>query len=232
MFFLIDNPFFQSWDKIRPLVTKFFWFAVIIILGFVCAWVVKKFLSFLLKLVRFDSLCFRIGFSSALSKAGITRLPSDIAGILVYWILAFLFLLAGMSSLNMAAVDQMVNSLFSYLPHFLIAILVFIIGYVLAQFLSRATLIALVNAQIKAAKPISILVQLLILILFIAMGIEQLGVAKGVVIATFSIFFGGVVLALAIAFGLGGKDIAKDFLNKRLKSSKEPKTKPDELSHL
>lgn len=232
MFFLIDNPFFQSWDKIRPLVTKLFWLAVIVILGFVAAWIGRRVFSFVLKLVKFDSLCFRIGFSSALSKAGITRSPSDIVGILVYWVLVFLFLLAGMSSLNVAAVDQMVNSLFSYLPHFLVAIFVFIIGYVLAQFLGRATLIGLVNAQVKGAKPIAFLVQILILILFIAMGIEQLGIAKGVVIATFSIFFGGVVLALAIAFGLGGKDIAKDFLDKRLKSSKETKTKPDEISHL
>jgi hypothetical protein len=73
---------------------------------------------------------------------------------------------------------------------------------------------------------------MLIIILFSAMAIEQLGIARGIVVATFAISFGGVVLASAVAFGLGGKDIAREILERRFKVHKEEKPKPDEFSHL
>jgi hypothetical protein len=186
----------------------------------------------ILKGVRFDTLCYRIGLSTALARANVRRTPSEITGLILYWVVIFLFLLVSLSTLNVGAVDQMAASFLVYLPRFLIAVLVLIFGYLLAGFVGRAILIALVNAQVKSAKPISIAVHVLILILFMAMGIEQLGIAKGVVVATFSILFGGVVLALAIAFGLGGKDMAKDFLEKKVKSTGEPKKKPDDISHI
>jgi hypothetical protein len=62
------------------------------------------------------------------------------------------------------------------------------------------------------------------------MTFEQLGIAKTVIVAAFSITFGGIVLALAIAFGLGAKDAAKDFIDKRFKKDSEPKD--EEFSHL
>jgi hypothetical protein len=137
-----------------------------------------------------------------------------------------------LSTLNVQVIDDLTSSFLLYLPHFFIAVLVLIFGYFFAGFVGRALLIALVNAQVKSAKPISITVHILILILFLTMGIEQLGIAKGVVVVTFSILLGGVVLALAIAFGLGGKDMAKDFLEKKAKASSEPRKKPDEFSHI
>jgi len=102
----------------------------------------------------------------------------------------------------------------------------------LSMFFSGGALIGLVNAQVRSAKLIAGLFQILILIFFSAMAIEQLGIARGIVVATFAISFGGVVLATAIAFGLGGKEMAKDILERRFKGAKEEKAKPDEFSHL
>lgn len=229
---LISSFFVQFWERLKILSPKVLEFLLIIVLGFVLAWILKVVVREILKTVKFDSLCYRIGLSSALARANVKRTPSEITGLTVYCVVIFLTLLVSLSSLNIRAVDQMASSFLVYLPRFLIAVLVLIFGYLLAGFVGRAILIALVNAQVKSAKPISIAVHVLILILFLAMGIEQLGIAKGVVVATFSILFGGVVLALAIAFGLGGKDMAKDFLEKRAKSSREPKKKPDEFSHI
>ncbi len=231
-FILISSFFVQFWERLKILSPKVLEFLLIIVLGFVLAWILKVVVREILKTVKFDSLCYRIGLSSALARANVIRTPSEIIGLIVYCVVIFLILLVSLSTLNIRAVDQMASSFLVYLPRFLIAVLVLIFGYLLAGFVGRAILIALVNAQVKSAKPISIAVHVLILILFLAMGIEQLGIAKGVVVATFSILFGGVVLALAIAFGLGGKDMAKDFLEKRAKSSREPKKKPDEFSHI
>jgi hypothetical protein len=228
----LTSPIVEFWEKIAYVGPKLLELIIIFVLGFLIGWLLKLLIRAILTAVKFDQFCFRIGFSTALQRASIMRSPTEIIGLLVYWVVVFLFILTGFSALKVTAVDQMIASLFSYLPHFLLAILVFIFGYLLAQFLSRAFLIALVNAEVKYARFIAGGVQILIIFLFIAMGIEQLGIARGVVVATFSIFFGGVVLALAIAFGLGGKDLAKDILEKRLKPPSEAKSKPDEISHL
>ena len=229
---ILTSPIVEFWEKIAYVGPKLLELIIIFVLGFLAGWFLKLLVRAILSAVKFDQFCFRIGFSTTLQRASIMRSPSEIVALLSYWVVVFMFILAGFSALKVTAVDQMIVSLFSYLPHFLLAILVFILGYLLAQFLSRTLLIALVNAEVKYARFIAGGVQILIIFLFIAMGIEQLGIARGVVVATFSIFFGGLVLALAIAFGLGGKDMAKEILEKRLKPPSETKSKPDEISHI
>lgn len=229
---ILTSPFVEFWEKIVFLGPRLLELIIIFVAGFLIGWLLKLFVRAVLTAIRFDVLCFRIGFSAALQKASVIRSPTEIVALLTYWVVVFLFILAGLSVLKSAAVDKLIASLFSYLPHFLIGILVFVVGYLLSHFLSRALLIALVNAEVKYARFIAGAVQILIIVLFIAMGIEQLGIARGVVVATFSIFFGGVILALAIAFGLGGKEIAREILEKRLKPPSETKSKPDEISHI
>ena len=87
--------------------------------------------------------------------------------------------------------------------------MIFIIGYVIAGFVSRAVLIAAVNSGYHYAKIIAEAVRLCLIVMILAMVLEQLNVAPSIVNAAFSIMFGGVVIALAIAFGAGGIDAAR-----------------------
>ncbi|MCK4403727.1 MAG: hypothetical protein KAW02_01430 [candidate division Zixibacteria bacterium] len=222
----------QSWKKIAGFAPDALQLIIIIILGFILAWLLKLIVREVLKVVKFDVFGYRVGMTSVLSKASITHSPSEVIGIIIYWCAVLLFFLIALGTLELYAVDHLVTSIFTYIPRFVIAIFVFLLGYFLSRFLSRAILIGLVNAHVKSAKLIATLFQILIIILFSAMAIEQLGIARGIVVATFAISFGGVVLASAIAFGLGGKDLAKDILERRFKAPKEEKTKPDEFSHL
>jgi fucose permease len=107
-----------------------------------------------------------------------------------------------------------------------------VVGYFVSRFLGRATLIALVNSQYRSARLIAFLVRGIILIFFIAVATDYIGVGRGIVEATFAIILGGFVLALAIAFGLGGRDIARETLERKLRSLEERKRESDEISHL
>lgn len=222
----------ESWRKIASFGPSLLQLIIILILGLIVAWLLKVIVRYLLALIRFDVLSYRMGLSSVLNKASINRTPTEMVELIIYWCVLFLFFLIALGSLNIYAVDHLIVSIFTYIPKFVIAIFVFLIGYFLSRFLSRAALIGLVNAQVRSARLIASLFQILILIFFSAMAIEQLGIARGIVVATFSISFGGVALALAIAFGLGGKEMAKDILERRFKGGKEEKAKPDEFSHL
>jgi len=222
----------ESWKKIASFGPNLLNLILILILGFVIAWLLKLVVRNLLTLIKFDVLSYRVGISSALDKASIRRTPTEVVGVVIYWCALFLFFLIALGTLDIYAVDNLIASIFAYIPQFVIAVFVFLLGYFLSRFLSRAALIGLVNAQVRSARLIASLFQILILIFFLAMAIEQLGIARGIVVATFAISFGGVVLALAIAFGLGGKEMAKDILERRFRGVKEEKGKPDEFSHL
>jgi hypothetical protein len=222
----------DSWNKIAAFAPEALQLIVIVVAGFIIAWLLKVIVRYLLKVIKFDVFGYRVGMTAVLSKASMERSPSEVIGIIVYWCVVFLFFMIALGTLDVYAVDNLVASIFDYIPQFVIAIFVFLLGYFISRFFSRAILIGLVNAHVRSAKLIASLFQILIIILFAAMAIEQLGIARGIVVCTFAISFGGVVLATAIAFGLGGKDIAKDMLERRFKASKEEKSKPDEFSHL
>jgi uncharacterized membrane protein len=102
------------------------------------------------------------------------------------------------------------------------------VGYLLSNFFGRAALIALVNAGTKNAGMISKFTRFTVFVFSATMALEQLGIGRDTVIIAFTIIFGGVVLAGAIACGLGGKDIARDYLEKKMKED----DKKDEIHHL
>jgi Mechanosensitive ion channel, conserved TM helix len=203
---------------------------VVLILGVLIGWAVKTTVSRVLVTAKFDQYSGRVGLSQALTKGGVRETPAHWVGRIAYWVIVLVFLMLGLEVLNLSPVDQFVAQVFSYLPHMLIAVVILIVGFLLGNFFARATLIAAVNAQIQEARFLARAVRIAIILLAMAMAFEQLGIAKTVIVATFSITLGGVVLALAIAFGLGARDSAKDFIEKRLK--KERESKEEDFSHL
>jgi hypothetical protein len=106
-----------------------------------------------------------------------------------------------------------------------------VVGYLLSNFVSQAVLIAAVNAGIPPARVVAACSRWGVQLVAVAMALEQLGIARNIVVVGFGITLGGVVLAAAIAFGLGAKDLAKEFLERRL-GSKPRDRAPDDLRHL
>jgi hypothetical protein len=107
------------------------------------------------------------------------------------------------------------------------------VGWVLANFLGHATLIGAVNAGVDFAPFIARSVRWLVMILASSMAFIHLGIAQQMVVAIVSVLFGGFILALAIAFGFGGKELAKEFLEKKVKKGEgEKKDRKEEVSHL
>ena len=93
--------------------------------------------------------------------------------------------------------------------------LILTLGYFIADFLARTVHVAAVNADLPHPKVFSEGIRVVVVVLIIAMALEQLSIAGSILISAFSITFGGIVLALALAFGLGGRGVAKDILERR-----------------
>lgn len=217
--------------QVGAFVPHLFLMVLIVGIGFAIAWGIKTIVFRLLEVVHFDQFSTRVGFSQALSKGGMKDSPSHLFSRIVYWIIFLAFLMLGLDALNLSAVDEFVSQAFSYLPHLLIAFVILVVGIILGNFFGQASLIAAVNAQIPQARVLARGVRLAVILFALAMAFEQLGIATTIIVAAFSISFGGVVLALAIAFGLGAKDAAKEIIERRLKKG-EDEPKEEELSHL
>ena len=190
--------------------------ALILISGWVISRIVRWALYRFLRLIHFDRLTDRLGLTEGLSRAGVRREPAAAVSLAVSYLLFFIFLLLAARALESPALDSFIAQLFGYLPRLATALLILLVGYLGGAFVNRSVLIAAVNANLQSARTLALIAQSLVLVFFLAMALEQAGLGREIVISAFSILFGGAVLALALAFGLGGRKLARDFLERRL----------------
>ena len=192
---------------------------VIILAGLLVAYLLKVLLRALLHLTRLDRLSEEAGASRFLRMAALPSM-TELLSRSVFWVTWCGFILIGISVLGVAGLQEQISRLFLLLPAIFVAILILFVGLIAANFLSRAALLAAVNAGHPSAKLLSWSIRLIIWITAVAMALEVVGVARETVIAAFSIVFGAVMLGLAIAFGYGGQYLARDFLERQLKERK------------
>jgi hypothetical protein len=139
----------------------------------------------------------------------------------------FIGFLIGISAFDGALPSQFVVRLFAYLPDVMAAIVVFIAGSIIARFLARSVLIGAVNMNLQYARLLSVGIKWLVTVLAVTIAIERLGIGGGIIRLAFGILFGGIVLALALAVGLGSKELVSRSLERETskpsnQSMKEP----------
>ena len=202
----------------------------ILLVGVLAAGTVRLLLRLTLPWLGFDRFAHRVGLSAALEKGGITRAPSRVLATATAWTVLALFVLLAVGALNLQFAMDLLTRTFSYLPQILIAGALLVLGFLVSGFFERSVLIAAVNAGLPPARLLAGVVRTALLVLFVAMALEHLGVGRQVVLVSFAILFGGVVLTLALAFGLAGRHVARDLLE-RLTRKREPSGEK-ELRHL
>jgi hypothetical protein len=204
---------------------------LIVALGLLAAWLLKVIVRRVLLLARFDRLCDSWGVSGALGRADVRATPSTLVAISAFWLVLASFCMAALGALEVGVVDRLIQEFFLYLPRVLAALAILLGGFLLSNFLARATLLAAVNAGAPSPRAISLVVKLLISILSFAMALEQLQIAKSIVLAAFVITFGAVMLCLAVAFGLGGRDVARRVLERQFRDDDKTGER-DDISHI
>lgn len=217
------NAFYQD---VLDFVPHLLVLVIVTVAGALTAALLRLILLRLLHMIKFDNWSDEIGLTSFMHKGRIRKQPTELIGMLVFWTVFLIFFMIGFASMGLKVTNTLVSLFFLYLPRFISAVFILLFGYFFAAFLSRAALLAGVNAGIAYSRLLSDAVRLMILVLVFAMALEQLAIAPRVVFAAFSIFFGSISLALAIAFGLGGREAAKKFIEDLKKKREEDHTEP------
>jgi hypothetical protein len=228
---LILEPLQDVFRTIKQFLPNLLAMLVILIIGLVVARVLRLVVVRFLAAIKFDSWSDRMGMTTLMRKGDLWAKPSLALGSILFWIMIIVALMMGMSALKIQAIDNLVSQFFMYLPRATSAVMILLVGYVLTGFVSRAVLIAAVNSGYHYAKLLAEAIRLLLTVLVLAMVLEQLKVAPGIVLAAFSIIFGGIVLALAISFGVGGIDAAKRVIERETAEKSKEETK-DDIEHI
>lgn len=190
---------------------------IIIAVGWILAAVVRGIVRRLLAWVQFDRLVERTGASEMLRVAELPRAEILLAEI-AFWVIFVGFMLSGVDALEFRALEGMVAGFVRFVPRFVLSLAILAFGMLIANFVWRATLLAAVNGGLPSARLVAGAMRLLVVAISVAMALEQLGLGTTVVLTAFAIAFGAVMLGLAIAFGLGGRDIARHLLEQQVRS--------------
>lgn len=193
---------------------------VALLISALLAWVLGYVLRRSLQGVHFDETIARSGFSG-LSSWSPGDSPTRLATRGLRWIIMLIGLLIGVSAFDATLTSQFVARLFAYLPNVLAAGVLLVVGNICARFLQRSVLIGAVNMNLNYAHLLSVGVKWLVIALTATMVLDHLGVGGGIVNVAFAILFGGIVLALALAVGLGSKDLVRRSLERQADKRQE-----------
>lgn len=139
--------------------------------------------------------------------------------------------LIGIAAFDFEWTHLLALNIFAYIPNVLAALLVLLVGNVIARFLGRSVLIGAVNLNLQYARFLSLGVKWLVIVLAFAMALEHLRIAPGIVELAFGILFGGIVLTLSLAVGLGSKDLITKSLERDVKKAPSEEVE-DPLRHV
>ena len=165
----------------------------------------------------------------ALGRAGIRRAPSHAVAAIVFWSIFILFLTVAVDALAIPGTGRVTDFVFSWVPKLIGAALILLVGWLVANFVGEGALIAGVNARIREARLVARAVRWGVLLFAIATAVTHLGIGKEMVLVAFGITFGGLIFALALAFGLGGRGLARQMLDRVLRREPHPR---ETLTHL
>lgn len=181
-------------------------FMVILLFAIIIAFILRTIIRRSLLKLNFDNWMDRWGFS-AVNEWSPARSPTLLIARASFLGVLALGILVGVSALDSSLTSQMLMQLFGYIPHVIAAVFILVFGAVVSRFLARSVLISAVNMQIQSARLLSLGVKWLVIVLTVAIALDHLRIGGMVVQLSFAILFGGIVLALALAVGLGSKEM-------------------------
>jgi hypothetical protein len=204
-------------------------FIVALFISVLVAGLLAAFLRRLLIRIQFDERLFRGGFSSLVEWSP-SKSPTLLVTRIIGWTVVLIGFLIGLSAMDAGLTSELVVRLFGYLPNVFAAVVVLLAGNIIARFLSRSVLIGAVNMNLQYARLLSAGVKWLVIVLAVAMALEHLSIGGDIIRLGFGILFGGIVLALALAVGLGSKELVTRSLERE--ASKTPTRETEEsFSH-
>jgi small-conductance mechanosensitive channel len=185
---------------------------LLLLVGWLLAFLVRAIVSRLLRRAGLDRLAERWGADQALRQIGIETPASSILGRVAYWFVLLIFVLAAANRLGLMGLTEALRAFIGYLPSVLAAALILFLGVVLGRFLGSAVGTFAEQAGLSGGRILGRATQLFIIALAVLLSMEQLNLETRLLNTIAVIVIGAAALAMALAFGLGSRDLAQSIM--------------------
>ncbi|PKN13325.1 MAG: hypothetical protein CVU69_03235 [Deltaproteobacteria bacterium HGW-Deltaproteobacteria-4] len=167
-----------------------------------------------LRAINFNILTERAGLEDFMKKGGVETDTTGIFGLLIYWVVILLALIIGFNSLGLTYITGLLGEVVRFVPKVIVALLILAFGSYFARFVGNAVVTYCKNIAIQDADLLGKLAQSAIMTFVVLIALDQVNVGGDIVRQSFLIILAGVVLALALAFGLGGREAAAELIER------------------
>lgn len=168
--------------------------------------------QFLLKFLHVDEYTEKIKLNELLARLGFGRSPAFVLGFLVYWLIVLVFLVSAANVVELTVVSELLQKFVLFVPKLIGAVLVLAGGLLLGHFSGEIVLNAATANKIHGAMALSKVIQFVVIVFAAIMALEQIGIDTTILTASIQIILAAVGLGFAIAFGLGGRDVAAEMI--------------------
>ncbi len=196
-----------------------FWGIIVMVLvmiaGLIISWFVKKLMERLLMLFRFDRWASDVGISHFLARGGVSSTPSKVLGRIVFWLLIIAFFSFGLTFVGVPQFGEYVSRITSELPQIFVSLIIVVVGIIFSTFLSRVIYVGCENANIGYGDIIAKAVRILLIIITFGIVFEYMGLGSTILSISFLIIFGGIVMTLSLALGIGLSHVIADIIKSK-----------------
>ena len=205
------------------ILSKFIGLLIIVAVGWLISKAIKALVVKILNSAKLDSVAESTGVNDFLSKGGMKQGISDIVGGLIYWLCLLIVAAVAVDFLQLNVVGELLNKIILYVPNVIVSIFILLAGIFISRLLSAMVQTAAANAGLFRAKLLSKLVEIIVIVVTITIALDQLNIGAELVSLIVKSIVIAVAAAIAIAFGLGCKEMAAKALDEWLDKVKEKK---------
>ncbi len=195
-------------------VPKLIGFLVILLIGWIVASAIAKAITFLLRRIGFERAASRIGLTRLEQELGMRMNPAALLGRIVYWFVFLIFVLAAVDALGLPAISSLLDGIIAYIPNVFVAVIVLLLGMLVATFVADLLRGVVTRGRLGNPNIIANIARYAIIGFAVLVALYQLQIAPALIETLFLAIIGAVALAFGLAFGLGGRDTAKRYLER------------------
>jgi hypothetical protein len=214
------NSLNSFWTKLAAFVPQLLAALVILIFGWIVAKLLRAGFRQFLRVMHFDRLAEKSGIEAFLKHGELEISLTNLLSELVYWLVMLVVVILVSDSLGLSKVTELFNQVVLYIPHIIIAIIVLVFGTLIARAINRIIFAYLKNIGVDGALTISTVSEYAIQLFVVFVALEQLNIGTQLLTVAFAIGFGAICLALALAFGLGGREWAAGVIQRQANKNK------------
>lgn len=209
---LLVDPFLGAYDRFAGAIPTLAAALLLLLVGMFLARAVRTLIEVILGKIRLDDHTSRIGINEVLSRLGLGKSPTFALAWVAHWFILFLFIVSAANAMNMPVVSELLERFLGVLPSMIAAVLILFGGLLFGRLVAHILRNAATANSIRGGAAVAVAAQTVAIGAAGIIALEQIGVRPQILIPTVQIFVGSIGLAVAIAIGLGAKDLAAEYL--------------------